>query len=201
MKPEEYDREAKVLGRRLPPGPRLAVIGSASYWGRDSRAICQSVGAWLATLEELVLLTGGVPGVGEGVGRSFFDVRRQFSMPPNTYHVLPDGSKPWDYGVTLFAGATMVDRREILGRLAPVYLSVEGGPGTAHEARVARSRGATLIPISRTGGYSQDIHPRLACPSPDVATEWRILGDGKVGVEEVALAVRRIVEVLAREGV
>lgn len=85
--------------------------------------------------------------------------------------------------------------------MAPIYLSVEGGPGTAHEAGVAQGRGATLIPIGRTGGYSQEIYPRLTCPSADVASEWRILGDGDASVEDVGVAVQRIVEVLAREGV
>lgn len=201
MKPEEYEGEAEIVAQQFPSGPRLAVIGSASYWGRDSGEICEAVGAQLATLEYLVLLTGGVPGVGEGVGRSFFDARKRSSILPNTYHVLPHGSRNWDYGVTLFAGASMGERREILGRLTPIYLSIEGGPGTAHEAEVAQKRGAALIPISRTGGYSQDIYPRLDCPNSRLDSEWRLLDDRDASAEEVGFAVRRIVDVLARKGV
>ena len=91
MSRDKYDREAEELSLRLPSGPRLAVIGSASFWGDDSHAICQSVGARLAELDRLVLVTGGVPGVGEAVGRSFFGARQRSSLPPK---YLPR-STPW----------------------------------------------------------------------------------------------------------
>lgn len=42
--------------------------------------------------------------------------------------------------MTLFAGSDMAERREILARLSPLYLAVEGGPGTVHEGRVAIAR-------------------------------------------------------------
>ena len=49
-------------------------------------------------------------------------------------------------------GTTMIDRREVLARVAPVYICVEGGPGTEYEARVALAQGAILIPVGRFGG-------------------------------------------------
>ena len=95
----------------------------------------------------------------------------------------------------------MGERREILGRLAPIYLSIEGGPGTAHEATVARARGAILIPIGRTGGYSQDSYHHLDCPRAEVGPEWAMLGDGNVSVGGVGVAVQRIVRFLAGKGI
>jgi predicted Rossmann-fold nucleotide-binding protein len=198
MNHSEYENEASEVARQLPKGSRLGVIGSASFWGEDSKEICQAVGDRLAALEELVLITGGVTGVGEAVGRSFFNQREQLSFKPNTYHVLPRGYKVWDYGVTLFGGETMLDRREILGRLAPVYLAIEGGPGTVHEAEVAQAEGAVVVPICRTGGFSRDIYPKLVCPDLQVKDEWHLLSNSTTDVEKIGIAVGHIVEILLK---
>lgn len=194
----QYDHEANEISQQLPKGPRLAVIGSASFWGHDSREICKAIGAQLATLEDLILLTGGVSGVGETLGRSFFSARHQLSIAPGTYHILPRGFGSWDYGITLYGGSSMAARREILGRLALVYLSIEGGPGTMHEAKIARNSGATVVPVGRTGGFSGDFYPQLACPDAQLAAEWNLLNDQTVSIDLLAAAVRRIIHLLAR---
>ena len=196
MDSTQYDHETRQVARRLPLGPRLAVIGSASFWGADSREICESAGVHLAALEGLVLLTGGVPGVGEAVGRSFVETRCRLSGETSACHILPRGSESWDYGITIFAGSSMLDRREILGRLARVYLAVEGGPGTVHEAEVVQASGAAIVPIGRTGGFAQEIYSTLKCPEAGIQSEWDILGDNTSGVDQVGASVRRIVEVL-----
>jgi hypothetical protein len=188
--------ETNRIANQIPPGPRLAVIGSASFHGRDSEEICLAVGARVAEIEDLVLLTGGVPGVGEAIGRTFWGVRRQASVKPNVFHILPRGSARWDYGTTLQGGSTMLERREILGRLARVYLAIEGGPGTAHEARIVQSQGGTLVPVGRTGGYSEELYGQLVCPKLELAPDWRKLGDSSAATEQVAAAVRAIVEEL-----
>ena len=195
-----YESEATEVVRQLPKGPRLGVIGSSSFWGGDSRDICGAVGAQLSQLEDLVLLTGGVPGVGEAVGRAFVEARRGATDWPTAYHLLPRGSSSWDYGVTLFCGSTMLDRREILGRLAGVYLAIEGGPGTAHEAQIVQSRGGVIIPVGRTGGFSAEIYNQLEFPNPAVEADWEKLNNGTATVGQVAGAVRRIVESLLRPG-
>jgi predicted Rossmann-fold nucleotide-binding protein len=134
---ERYDREAESINARLPAGPRLVVIGSTSFWHGDSESICVQVGRLLATIPDLVLVTGGVEGVGETIGRGYHQSCREAGRAPRIYHVLPRGEETWDYGETLFAGDDMPQRREILGRLSRLNLAVEGGPGTAHEADVA----------------------------------------------------------------
>ena len=70
--PNPFDEQATNLAAQLPPAPRIAVIGSTSFWHPDSAATCRLIGAQLAQIDRLILLTGGVPGVGEAVGRSFF---------------------------------------------------------------------------------------------------------------------------------
>lgn len=107
---------------------------------------------------------------------------------------MPHGEERWDYSETLFAGADMQERREVLGRLARLYVSIEGGPGTAHEAAVARSRGSVLVPVGQTGGFSAE-----ACthtPRPAFADEaaWRALGAPESTPADLAGAVGSIVE-------
>lgn len=193
MDPSQYDKEVQEVARQLPGGPRLGVIGSVSFWGKDSKNICAEVGRQLAALEELVIITGGVPGVGEVVGRNFFNERMRLSLPPNTFHILPRGLLGWDYGVTLFEGDSLRDRRQILGRLASVYLAAEGGPGTAHEVEVVLGRGAVVAPIGCTGGASRDLFAKLQCPEPRIESDWNLLNDGAAGIGQIGMAAQRIV--------
>ena len=69
------------------------------------------------------------------------------------FHVLPEDSRPLNYGKTVFAGEDMSDRREILARLAGLYLVIEAGTGREHEARVATSGSRSIIPVGRSGGH------------------------------------------------
>jgi len=196
MTPGQYDREADVISKQLPVGPRVAVVGSTTFWGHDTEEICVTVGTQLAGLEGMVLITGGMPGVAEAVGRSFLAERH--NKTAHIYHILPRGSDAWDYGITLHGGDNMEDRREILGRLSSVYLSIEGGPGTAHEAQVARNYRATIVPIGRTGGFSLEIYPEISCPQPQVESEWQLLNDPTASLERLSHAVKHIVDVLNR---
>ena len=191
-----FDEQTTSLTARLPAAPRIAVIGSTSFWHPDSAATCQLIGARLAQIDRLILLTGGVPGVGEAVGRSFFAACG--SGEQRTFHVLPAGCVPWDYGVTLFAGRNMEERREILGRMAPIYLVIEGGPGTAHEHQVASKRGATIIPTGRTEGHAGAIYPHTAKPTAAAQSDWDALGSA--GPAEIAAAVVSIIRTIIAAG-
>ena len=170
------DAAAKVL-RQLPAGNRLGIIGSADFWNPTSQSLCEKLGELLAALPNLVLLTGGVPGVGEIVARRFQSVVQKEGNPAHVFHILPYGFSPSTDGVTLTAGANMFERREILARLAPVYIAVEGGPGTAHEGTVAQACGALVIPIGRNGGYSGKLYESIARPSCASHQTWALLGD------------------------
>jgi hypothetical protein len=175
---ERYDVAADQLDMGLPPGPRAVIIGSTSFWHADSEATCGQVGRLLAALPDLVLLTGGVEGIGEATGRSFFQARLQAGAEPRVYHVLPHGERAWDYGVTLFAGSDMAERREILARLAGVYLAIEGGPGTVHEAAVASARGAAVIPVGRSGGHAAVQYGQGLRPAAVDRRTWAVVGPG-----------------------
>ena len=188
--PNNFDEQATNLTAQLSPAPRIAVIGSTSFWHPDSAAACQLIGAQLAHIDRLILLTGGVPGVGEAVGRSFSAACSGGEQ--RTFHVLPAGCAAWDYGVTLCAGRDMEERREVLGRMAPIYLVIEGGPGTAHEHQVASKHGATIIPVGRTGGHAGAIYPHTAKPTAAAQSDWNALGSA--GPQEIAAAVASIIQ-------
>jgi SLOG cluster4 family len=87
----QFDREARRLDALLPRGPRVAVLGSTDFWHADSERTCSDIGRLLAGISGLVLLTGGVEGIGEAVGRSFFQTRHASGQEPCVFHVLPEG--------------------------------------------------------------------------------------------------------------
>jgi hypothetical protein len=194
-KGDRYDQEARRLGAVLPHGPRLGVLGSTEFWHADSERTCAEMGRLLAGIPGLVLLTGGVEGIGEAVGRAFFEQRRHAGQEPHVYHVLPEGEPAWDYGVTLFAGADMTERREILGRMSALFVMVEGGPRAGHEAEVAAAHGAVIIPVGRSGGHAATLYARVSRPSAIDAGIWAVLGAIASSPEETARAVLHAVQV------
>ena len=175
----------------MPQGPRVGVLGSTEFWHADSERACVEIGRQMAGIPGLVLLTGGVEGIGEAVGRSFFQAHRNSGQEPRIYHVLPEGEEPWDYGATLFAGFDMTERREILGRLSRLFLILEGGPRAGHEAEVASAQGAVTIPVGRSGGYAAALYSRVNRPLAIDANTWSVLGSSESTPEETARAVLR----------
>ena len=90
-------------------------------------------------------------------------------------------------------GGCKHERREILGRIAGVYIVVEGGPGTQHEAAVAQSCGATIIPVGRSGGAAAELYNILPCPPKVDGTVWSVLNEVSVHPRKIAQAVSVLV--------
>jgi len=201
MRPAEFDDEAAVVSAKIPAGVRVAVIGSTSFWHEESEQTCAAIGEGLAALDSLVLLTGGVSGVGECIGRGYLKGCTMRRRMPSVIHVLPRGCRAWDYGTTLFAGDTMGERREILGRLAKAFVVVEGGPGTEHEAAVAAAYGAVLVPLGRSGGHAGALYAGLVRPPFVDARAWQTLSDPEAAPRTAAAAVVQIVASCLRQGV
>jgi predicted Rossmann-fold nucleotide-binding protein len=189
-----YEEEARRLDALLAHGTRVAVLGSTDFWHSDSKRTCAEIGRLLAGVPGLTLVTGGVEGIGEAVGRSFFQTRRNAELEPDVYHVLPWGEPEWDYGKTLFAGADMTERREVLGRLSALFVMVEGGPGAGHEAEVASAHGSIVIPVGRSGGFAATRYSRMCRPPAIDAETWTVLGANDATPEETANAVLRAVQ-------
>ncbi len=193
MQSMAFDREVARLQAQLPAGPRLAILGSTSFWHAESEETCGALGRSLAGVHGLVLVTGGVEGAGESVGRSFLATRERIAADGRLYHVLPEGYSPRDFGETLFAGSDMGERREVLGRLVEAYVVIEGGPGTAHEAAVAMARPAVVIPVGRSGGCAAELYPKMARPAFADDRTWALLDDSSASAAQVAQAVTDLV--------
>jgi hypothetical protein len=195
----QFDAEAQRVGDATTAGPRLVVIGSTSFWGPDSRQLCEAIATDLAAVPALVAVTGGMGGVGFTFGRAFADARRAAGHPENLFPLLPRGLGPCDNGVTVGAGIDYHERREVLGRVGHAYLVIEGGPGTEHEAAVAAGRGVAVIPVGRTGGHAGELHPRAWCPPGLPRADWNLLADAGAPHGQVVAAVGRLVRLsLAR---
>jgi hypothetical protein len=191
---ERYEQETRRLEGLLPHGQRVVVLGSTDFWHADSERTCTEIGRLLAGIPGLVLLTGGVEGVGEAIGRSFFQVRGYAGQEPRVYHVLPEGEEAWDYGETLFAGADMTERREILGRLSALFVMVEGGPRAGHEAEVVSAHAGVVIPVGRSGGYAATLYGQMQRPAAIDASTWEVLGASGATPEETARAILHSVQ-------
>jgi len=196
-----YDEIAANLLKEIPPGIRLAVIGSQSFHSQISPSICEAAGKELAKIDRLVLLTGGVTGIGETVGRSFYRARKELERSPLVYHILPEGSQPWDYGLTLFGGFSMSDRRSILARMADLYLAIEGGPGAEQEAYLAMAKGGKILPVGSTGGFAQELYQSVRCP-PNIDPQiWKLLGAAETSPPELAVAIAQVVNIIFPQAV
>ena len=190
----QFDEEVITLLDHLPAKPALVVIGSTSYYHHESAATCSRIGELLAAVPNLlIIITDGMTGIGEGVGRTVFDARRQGGCEPDVFHILPRRCAARDYGTTLFAGSDMAQRREILARLSQLYLAIEGGLGTVQEGQVALKRGACVIAVGRSGGYAGEVYPTLRHPAFVPESDWNILGDSSATPNRVAHAVYEMV--------
>ncbi|CAE8587640.1 unnamed protein product, partial [Polarella glacialis] len=167
-------KTAADLSRQLGPGLKICILGSTSFSGADSEDLVKQVARQLqaALGQRAVFITGGMPGVQETFVKHCGDGR--------VFNVLPEGEKcNFGVGTVLHAGADMAQRRAVFAHLGDVYVTVEGGPGVAEEARVAYARGAFVLPLIRTGGASSGMFdfPAGAQQRPLFASEerWKLL--------------------------
>ena len=175
----KFDELAERLGSRLPTGPRVGIIGGRDL-DRFGRDLSRAVGNGLAALDGMVVITGGVAGAGERVATAYVAACRESRRPARLFHVLPEGHGPAPNGVTLYAGCSMAERRQVLGRLASVYVAVGGGIGTADEIRIARANGAVVVAAAASGGAAGLAWPDLARPAAVSEEEWRLMADRTV---------------------
>jgi len=197
---QEIKQSVESILSNLPKKKRVGIIGSTSFYSKQGPPICKEIGKTLAQREDIILLTGGMTGAPEAVGREFHQTRLNAKLESHVYHILPVTEKKWDYGTTLLYGRSFEHRREILGRLCAVFLVIEGGPGTAHEAQVAKDSGAILIPIPCTGGVASGMFgaPHMPMPPSVQEGDWELLGDVKADPQQIAKTIDRILnEVLS----
>ncbi len=190
------DEFAARLRDRLPRRPTVVVVGSTAFWHVESAGLCEAIATELALRTDLVIVTGGMPGVAEAFAGAFARRRVQLDADPAVFHLMPRGIDSLATGETLEAGDDFAERRELLGRVGPVYLVIEGGPGTEHEVQVARQHGGVIVPLARTGGHAGVVFPWTLPPPGADPGDWARLADPDAPLEAVARSVRRIVEVV-----
>lgn len=119
-------------------------------------------------------------------------------------NLVPKGEgSGFPYGQDIAAGENLEDRMVLLGQLGDVYLTVEGGPVVAKEAKAASARGAAILPLVSSGGASAGMFdfPASALRRPNFATEaqWQALrapgnpqATAKAVVEMVSVLVQHV---------
>jgi len=196
----EMQSVKKVL-ESLPPLPRVCILGGTSFNDPDSELVVHALASEMsASLSgRIVIITGGMKGVQE----LFVDCLGFF---PETHlvHLVPVGvASGFCSGRDVKAGGSLEERMWITAQVGHVYISVEGGPGVAKEAKTAFERGAVVLPLISTGGASSGMFdfPAGAISRPYFATveQWKCL-QKKVEPESAARAIVDIIfKVLVRD--
>lgn len=187
--------EAARLRAEMGKGLCICILGGTKFNEASSEELVKALARELekaSDASEAFFVTGGMGGVQEVFAKHCGDGSR-------VWNLLAD-SQTGDYGVgkDVHAGANLEDRKEIFGQLGDVYITIEGGPGVAQEARAAHERGATILPLMRTGGASGGMFdfPKAALERPDFASEeqWASLKKKEASADESAQAVVALVK-------
>jgi hypothetical protein len=189
----EIQHLTAAIDNCLPKGARLGVLGGTRLVHPLGSALGREIGRRLAGIEGLVILTGGVAGAGQTVARAYCRARRVEHRDIKVVHLLPEGERSWDQERTLRAGSDMAARRRVLARLAPVYLALEGGAGTAHECRVASRNGALIVPVGATCGAAAAWYDAIACPEAIRCGHWLSIADDRLPPGRIADAAVAII--------
>ena len=162
-------------------GTCVYVLGSTRITSQRSIDICKALGAALAQVKNLTLVTTGFMGAQDLVAKSFLssleDMRQQerdgnennIVLASRIVHVLPlkdekdlsvdccsqneDGHfEPMSYGKTLFIGESIHERQAVIPRLLDTCILIEGDNETAKEVHDFIWNDHFVIPIISTGG-------------------------------------------------
>lgn len=190
----ELEALCTAVEEQLPSGPRICILGGKQFTDPNSeplvKALAQLLAAPLAK-SNAVVLTGGMPGI-----QATFAHELNKAGFGQIVNLLPLGEQSnYGLGEDLVAGLSLEERMGVFAQIGQIYISVEGGPGVAKEARQAQQRGAFVLPLMSTGGASggQFGFPAAALEAPSfAAAEWPILKEG--ASEDVASAATRVIQ-------
>jgi len=189
-----------AISRVLPSLPRVCILGGRSFQNPLSEVLVQKAAALCGKqlAGKALVITGGMPGVQETFVRNL-------GPSVQAVQLLPVGqSSNYGCGKDLAAGMSLEERMAIFGELGDIYLSIEGGPGVAKEARAAAQRGAFVVPVQWTGGASGGMFDfptaSLQCPKQATKEEWsRLQEKGERSDDElVAGSSEELVKLLGK---
>jgi len=185
--------KAASLRATLDAQQLVCVLGSVTFSHAHSSALvvalAQSLERTLPPTTKFV--TGGMDGVQKTFATNCTDGSRVLNL-------LPEGqSSGYSVGLDVHAGADLNERKVVFAQLGDVYVTVEGGPGVAQEARDASARGAIVVPMMRTGGASSGMFgfpaEALAVHPEASARQWELLQDTGASVTATAEAAAEII--------
>ncbi|GFR33966.1 TIR domain-containing protein [Trichonephila clavata] len=196
------------------------VIGGTSGVSKNAQQFCIHLGAELAKLPGLNLVTEGFFGAGDLVGRNFCEEKeiRAKGQRHSIYHVIPykdhniinnkarqrdDGSfEKIPYGQTLFFGNSISERDDIVSSTFKICLLIEGGERSACLAEKFLWNDCIVIPVifnNRAIASKRCLTASLSkVPSGVSPSDWSILNDFETP-DALAKTVRKIVSQLLRK--
>jgi hypothetical protein len=155
----------------------ICILGSRSFSHPDSETLVKMVARRFGESlnGSVCFVTGGQ----EGVQKTF---ARHCRGRSNLWNLVLEGQESgFSAGVDVTTCTDQEQLRQVLPLLGNVFVSFEGGPGSAQVMRSAFARGAHIIPVMRTGGASAGMFdlPMDILTRPSFATEeqWSLLAD------------------------
>ena len=212
----QLHRMCTDLNKNLPTGKLVYISGSTKLFSQNGESICREIGTFLAKDRNVVLVTGGFYGVGETVGRSFYEERKRLGWEEGVVHIQAvkdsqdrtlqtrqnaDGTfQKVPYGITLFNGCSIRQREMLTAKCLDLCILIEGGPGAAFEAHQFSWNDHTVVPVMVTGGAAGgkfNVPSTIFIKPENVPeTEWATLKDEKASPTDIAKAVATIVALI-----
>jgi len=186
------------VSRLLPMGLRLCVLGGKEFNNIANRQLVEAVARQVGSMlgGNIVVLTTGNKGVQETFVANLGNTLQVVNL------VSATEASGFSRGTDVAAGENHEERMYILGQLGDVYLTVEGGPVVAKEAKAAAQRQAAVIPLKSTGGASAGMFdfPQDALRKPSWATQeqWAKL-ESQALPDEMAATVVAMLQAILRE--
>ncbi|CAL1277303.1 unnamed protein product [Larinioides sclopetarius] len=162
---DQIQTMVKELSSELKIDTCVYVIGGTSGISKNAEQFCIHLGAELAKLLNLTLVTEGFFGAGDLVGRNFCEEKeiKAKGQRHSIYHVIPhkdhninarrarqkdDGSfEKIPYGQTLFYGHSISERDDIVSSTFKICLLIEGGERSACLAEKFLWNDCIVIPV------------------------------------------------------
>ncbi len=212
----QLHRMCTDLNKNLPTGKLVYISGGTKLFSQNGESICREIGKFLAKDRNVVLVTGGFYGVGEIVGRSFYEERKCLGWDRGVVHIQAlkdsqdrtlqtrqnaDGTfQKVPYGITLFNGCSIRQREMLTAKCLDLCILIEGGPGAASEAHQFSWNDHTVVPVMVTGGAAGgkfNVPSTIFIKPENVPeTEWATLKDEKASPTDIAKAVATIVALI-----
>mmetsp|Transcript_118874 Transcript_118874/g.343816 ORF Transcript_118874/g.343816 Transcript_118874/m.343816 type:complete len:585 (-) Transcript_118874:117-1871(-) len=189
----EVEEAMLKLAAEMGPAPKVCIVGSTAFQSEGSEDLFRRLALALAQRvgKRAVFITGGL----SGASATF---AQHFGSGAPMFHLMPWGERSgFQHGVDRQMCKDQPQKREVVGRLADIYISIEGGPGVGEEILLAHRGGARVVPLARTGGASSGMFtfPQEALRVPPHIPEdlWALLSDEGADIQQSAEAAAQIV--------